>query len=257
MDLVQITILGAAAAASSIITSGTAVGSGIFLLPLLALVFPPKMALGLGAPIMFAGSLVGLKIYWREWDDWRDISLLLFAATCGVALGSFLITMIPNHLFKIGIGVFASCFSLYELFKNVPPLAGFRSRRNAVRGERSVPGKATCGAIGLLGGLATVLAHAGGAVWSTYYVRRRLDKRRFVGTLVLIFTLSNAFKIFAYLRIGILTTETTLTVLAMTPIVILSGMLGSMLNKRVDPIVFRRAVLLFILASGIGLAASA
>ena len=248
-------ILGTAAAASSLITSGTAVGSGIFLLPMLALVFPPKLALGLGGPIMFVANLVGLKIYWGEWDDWRDITLLLITATVGVALGSCLINIIPNYLFKIGIGVFVISFSLYELFKHTPVLNRLRSKMSRSPQRDELPGKTACGTIGFLGGVATVLAHAGGSVWSTYYVRRRLSNRHFVGTLILVFTLSNIFKILAYLQIGILTMEATLIVLAMSPIIILSGMLGNMLNKRVNPELFRKVVLLFIVASGIGLIA--
>lgn len=252
MDLTQMVILGAATAASSIITNGTAVGSGIFLLPVLALVFPAKTALGLGAPIMFVAELVGLRLYWREWDDWRDISLLLAAATLGIVLGSCVISIVPNHLFKIGIGIFVSCVSLYQLIKNSSAWKKFRSRRNSAE-SNTIPGKVACGVIGFLGGVATVLAHAGGAVWSTYYVRKRMDKRTFVATLILVFVLSNIFKMAAYLQIGILTTETTLIVLAMSPIVILSGMFGNFLNKRVNPVLFRTLVLLFILVSGISL----
>ena len=220
---------------------------------MLALVFPPKLALGLGAPIMFAAEMVGLKNYWGEWDDRRDVSLLLVAAIVGIALGSCLINLIPNYLFKIGIGVFVVSFSLYQLFKDLPLFDRLRAQASGSRCGTGLPGKVACGAIGFLGGVATVLAHAGGAVWSTYYIRRKLDKRRFVGTLILIFALSNIFKIFAYLRIDILSMETTLVVLAMSPIVIFSGMFGNMLNKRVNPVLFRRLVLVFILVSGIGL----
>ncbi len=80
-------VLALATAASSLIKNGAAVGSGIFLLPVLALVFPPKIALGLGAPVMLASDLMGIRNYWGEWDDWHEILRIILAASVGIALG--------------------------------------------------------------------------------------------------------------------------------------------------------------------------
>jgi uncharacterized membrane protein YfcA len=104
--------------------------------------------------------------------------------------------------------------------------------------------------IGGLGGLATVLAHAGGMVWSIYYVGRRMEKRRFVATMILLFALSNAIKMGTYMQMGILSLRSTLIVVAMTPVIILSSNLGNRLNRRINPTLFRRIVLLLILVLG-------
>ena len=69
MEVYQLVILAAATSASAVISNGVAIGAGIFLLPVLSLAFPAKVALGSGAPLMFVASLVGIKNYWREWGS--------------------------------------------------------------------------------------------------------------------------------------------------------------------------------------------
>ena len=256
MDNTQILILGLAAVTSAIIKNGTAVGAGIFLLPVLALVFPPKVALGLGAPIMLASDFVGLRNYWREWCDWREIMRLVVAGALGIATGAACINVIPANLFKLGIGLFATGFAAYQLGKD--GIAALRRRRGAAMSAppRVSGGLAAALGIGYMGGLVTVLAHAGGIVWSMYFLSRKLDKRCFVGSLILLLTLSDAIKIVAYTQIGILSPSSLLIILAMSPIVILGSNLGNRLNKMVPLPLFRGVVLVFILVVGARLALS-
>jgi uncharacterized membrane protein YfcA len=64
MEVYQLVILAVATTASAIIANGVAIGAGIFLLPVLSLAFLAKVALGLGAPLMFVSNVVGIKNYW-------------------------------------------------------------------------------------------------------------------------------------------------------------------------------------------------
>jgi uncharacterized protein len=254
MELYQLVILAVATIASAIISNGVAIGAGIFLLPVLSLAFPAKVALGLGAPLMFASNVVGIKNYWGEWGDWRELLRFSAAATLGIVSGSCLINIIPNHLFKIGVGIFAITFSLFQLIKGHSARLGFRPLKAVCRSDTGLQGgKALALAVGFLGGLVTVLCHAGGAVWSTYFMGRNLDKRRLVSTLLLLFAFSNLLKIFTYWGIGILSPQSTLIVLAMSPVIILSSNFGNFLNKKVRPELFRDIVLLVILVAGVSL----
>lgn len=253
MEASQLIVLGVAAVASAIIKNGTAVGAGIFLLPVLALAFPAKMALGLGAPVMLASDIMGLRNYWREWGDWKEITRLVLAGALGIVSGALLINVIPAHLFKLGIGIYAALFAVWQLAKD--SLAAARRRR----GTASPPilcvprGLAAALGIGYLGGVATVLAHAGGVVWSMFFLNRKMDKRCFVGSLILLLTLSDLLKIVTYMQIGILDGSSTLAILAMSPAIVLGSNLGNWLNKKVPPPLFRAVVLLFILAVGLKL----
>jgi hypothetical protein len=254
VDFHQLLILAVATIASAIISNGVAIGAGIFLLPVLSLAFPAKVALGLGAPLMFISNVAGIRNYWGEWGEWRQLLRFFMAATLGIILGSFLINIIPNHLFKIGVGIFAISFSLYHLIKSSWARFRLRPLKAPSLNETSLQGgKILALVVGFLGGVVTVLCHAGGAVWSMYYVGRNLDKRRLVSTLLLLFAFSNLLKIFTYWGIGILSLHSTLIMLAMSPIIIVSSNFGNFLNKKVPPELFRDIVFLVILVAGIGL----
>jgi uncharacterized membrane protein YfcA len=255
MEVYQLLVLAAATIASAIISNGVAIGAGIFLLPVLSLVFPAKVALGLGAPLMLISNVVGVKNYWGEWGEWRELLRFSVAATFGIILGSCLINIIPNHLFKIGVGSFAICFALYQLMKGSSLWLWFHSSLRPKSLNQTSPqgGKVLAVVVGFLGGVVTVLCHAGGAVWSMYYVGRNLDKRCLVSTLLILFTFSNLMKMFTYWEIGILSWQSTLIVLAMSPLIILSSNFGNFLNKRVRPELFRKIVLLIILVAGVSL----
>jgi len=255
VNINEIILLAFAAAASSIIKNGAAIGSGIFLVPVLALVFPPKIALGLGAPIMLASDLVGLWNYRGEWRGHvREVLKLIGAGFFGIVLGAYFIYIIPADLFKKGIGIFAIVFSIYQFFKD----AGYFNQK------KTTTAKSSCEnttwkmwlPIGFLGGIATVLAHAGGMVWSTYFVGKHLEKRVLVSSLILLFTISDFMKVIAYMKLGILTMKSNLIVLCMLPIIVVSSNFGNMLNKKIHPIHFRRVVLLLIIAVGLNLLVS-
>ena len=254
MEVHQLVVLAAATTASAVISNGVAIGAGIFLLPVLSLAFPAKIALGLGAPLMFISNVVGVKNYWGEWGEWRELLRFAIAAAVGIISGSFLINIIPNHLFRIGVGIFAVSFSLFQLIKNSSAWLWFRPLKAASLKETGLRGgKIFAVAVGFLGGGVTVLCNAGGTIWSMYFVGRNLDKRCLVSTLLLLFFFSNFLKIFAYWQIGILSPQSILIVLAMSPLIILSSNLGNFLNKKVRPQMFRKIVLLIIFVAGVSL----
>ena len=250
MEAYQLVILGLAVFTSSVIKNGAAVGSGIFLLPVLALAFPPKLALGLGAPVMFASDILGLCYYWREWGDLRLILRMVVAGALGIALGGVCLTFIPAPVFKTGIGIFAISSALWRLS------APYRSKsKAAVPAALPAPSRhdyLNSIFYGVLGGIATILAHAGGVVWSVYLVGK-LEKRTFVSSLIILFSLSNLIKIGAYIQMDLLTVSATLTVLGFFPLVYAGSALGNWLNRRVNPRHFRTAVLLLILCTGASL----
>lgn len=68
MEYHQILVVAIAVFGSAIIKNSVGVGSGVFLLMFLTMIFPPKVSLGLGAPAMLISDLVGIKNYWNEWE---------------------------------------------------------------------------------------------------------------------------------------------------------------------------------------------
>ncbi len=111
-------IISIAVVGSALIKNGVGVGAGIFLLPFLALVLPPKLALGLGAPAMLLSDIVGVKNYWGAWDL-KELKLLLPSAAVGVLFGCFLIKVMPDSVFKQCVSIFALLFSSLHILKMI------------------------------------------------------------------------------------------------------------------------------------------
>lgn len=114
----EIITISIAVIGSSVIKNGVGVGAGIFLLPVLALVLPPKLAIGLGAPAMLISDIVGVKNYWGAWDR-KELNLLRPSAAVGVLLGCFLIKVMPDSVFKQCVGIFALLLSSLHILKMI------------------------------------------------------------------------------------------------------------------------------------------
>ena len=261
MDIVVVMIAGFI---SAVIKTGVGVGSGIFLLPVLSLVFPAKIALGLGAPIMLVSDLAGLPFYWRQWLPGRELLRLLLAAVPGLVLGILLLPLIPNGVFRVCVGLFGMLYSLSLLWPGFPVAvmlkrvtAGLDSRfgRKARAEGDGSPAPNTFGAwfYGCLGGFSTVLAHAGGLVWSLYLVTAAENRRIFVGTMVLMFSLTNIYKTVAYVWSDIISLETMLTAIPAIPAIVAGSWVGNWLNDRCDTARFRQIVLCMIFAVSLSL----
>jgi uncharacterized membrane protein YfcA len=242
--IVTLAVLG-----SAIIKNGVGIGAGIFLLPFLSLVFPPKLALGLGAPAMLVSDLVGVRNYWREWNG-KELFLLLPPAFLGIIIGALIVKIIPGEIFRLVVGVIAVTFSCYHLAKRA--ISG-RNKTTTPIPAMNDTSKYQTSLFGFFGGIASTVTHAGGMVLSIYLLQKPIDKRQFVGTFVLFFSIVNFLKLFTYTRIGIISIESILLVTLVSPVIIVGGFLGDLLNRKFSQEWFRMIVLAIILIIGIRL----
>jgi uncharacterized membrane protein YfcA len=236
----EICIVALAGFCSSVIKTGVGIGAGIFLLPTLSLAFPAKMALGLGAPLLLASDVIGIRYYWKQWTAPRELVRLIAAATPGLLAGTLLLPVIPADGFRLAVGVFGMTYAVSHLF---PSFAPVRLLKEGLAGvNRRIEG----GQIffyGALGGVATVLAHAGGLVWSLYLTKAVPDRRAFVGTVVLILLVTDIYKTVAYLATGTISASVLMDMLPAIPAVWVGSIIGNRLNKRMNQELFRRLIL--------------
>lgn len=250
MDTTQLVVLCIAAVASAFIKNGVGVGAGIFLLPVLALVFPPKVALGIGTPIMLISDMLGVRNYWGEWGKTPILKHVLAASVVGVLLGGGLVHIIPMEPFRIGIGVFAMGFSACKLLAQLPQLQPWLNSRCKVA---TPDGFLPVYIYGALGGIASVLAHAGGLVWAILLTAKNIDKRQFVCILVVLMVLSNFMKIFLYMQLDILSWEMAKLTIICVPGILLASWFGNYMNKRIQPQLFKNIVMILIFIVGANL----
>lgn len=244
MNYWEVVTLMVAGFCSGIIKTGVGIGAGVFLLPTLSLVFPAKTALGLGAPLMLASDVTGLRFYWRQWTTRDELTRILLAAVPGLLLGVALLPVIPAAGFRMAVGMFGVLYALCRLFPTAPPVRWLGRSFACV--DKHLTGKQVY-FYGSLGGIATVLAHAGGLVWSLYLMTSVKDRRVFVGTLVLLFLVTNIYKTIAYLLVGTISVPELAAVLPAIPAVWAGSLLGDMANKRMNQDFFRKLVLVIIL----------
>lgn len=252
MSYTDIIIIAFAVFGSAVIKNGVGVGAGIFLLPFLALVLPPKVALGLGAPAMLISDIIGVRNYWGEWNK-KELLILMPLAVLGVVLGSYLVQITPDVTFKHGVGIFALTFSSFQIVKSLKSRSFTPGGTKPATSHQGMQSRAYTVLFGFLGGIASTVAHAGGLMMSVYMLQKRANPRIFVGTLVLFFALINLFKIFAYSKIGIITDQVLVLVLALSPVIIIGGLLGNFLNKKVPQELFRLIILTLIFLIGMRL----
>ena len=96
MESYHIIIIAIAVFGSAVIKNSVGIGAGVFLMPFLTLILPPKVALGLGAPAMLISDLVGIKNYWGEWDN-SELACLLPPAIIGVVLGGLIVQDVSDR----------------------------------------------------------------------------------------------------------------------------------------------------------------
>ncbi len=243
MTFMELSTIAIAGFLSAIIKNGVGIGSGIFLLPVLSLVFPAKIALGIGAPIMLGSDIIGLRNYWKEWASTRELLWLLVPAVPGLLLGTWLLPIIPGHAFRMGVGIFGMTYAMGMLFPRSHIVTAFTRLL-----PRPRPGIERYSAVfyGMLGGIATVMCHAGGLVWSLHLLSTQKNRRVFVGTIVLSFAITNIYKTAAYVKIGILDTQTLLIAILSLPAIYIGSWAGNILNKKANHQIFRMSVLVAI-----------
>ena len=243
LSLVQVTATAVLILLAALIKTGFGVGAGIFLSATLCLVIPPKMAIAIGGPVMLLTDIIPVWQFRKEICR-PVLGLLMLGSLGGIVAGGLIINIIPDRWFIRTVGILCGLFAAQQLFRLYLP-AGLQ------RGMPSLmvlPLPRWVGfIIGLLGGIASAISHAGGVIYSIYMMRLEMTKGAFVGTLVAVFFLSDILKIGVYWNMNFLTPQMMEFVAWMIPVVILGGLLGYYIHQRISTARFEKIILVIVL----------
>lgn len=240
-------LAGVAAVLSvGIAKAGFGGGVGVVATPLLLLGAPENMpaatTVAILLPVLCVCDWFSLPYYLRT-CDWRLLAHLLPGAGLGVIAGTLLIGQVSSHALKAGIGLLSVVFVLDQALR--PALLG--------RAAHWPTGWPMGTLFGSLAGFASMLAHAGGPPATIYLLPHLRDRRFFVGTCVVFFTLLNAVKLLPFAALGLF----DLTVLGLSAVlalfVPLGVWLGVQLNRTVKDRPFRIVMFGLLLVTGIQL----
>ena len=240
MDIPDWVFLMAAGWLVGMMRAGFGGGVGVVAAPLLALVMPAKMTLGVITPLVFVTDAISARYYWRRWVT-STVMAIVPGCILGVAGGWFLLDVIPEDVFRRLLGGLACVFALLQ------PI------RERVAATMSSPGRIGGTVIGMMTGLASTVLHSGGVVLMLYLVPQNLPGRRFVATAFLVGVILNVFKLFPYIHLELINSTTLVADLKMLPALGLGALSGILLNQRLSVDWFNRVVLVIVLVVGVRL----
>jgi uncharacterized membrane protein YfcA len=238
MTLIFIVIL-AGAFITGLSKGGLGGALGAIVTPLLALVLPAQVALGLALPLLISGDICALYAHWRGWD--KDIVwAILPASIVRVVIGTLVITSVSSTALQHALGVVAVLYTGYKLWER---WSGKIRAQKLPRWQVHI--------LGSLSGFASAIANAGSPIFTIYLLTLRVVPSVFVGTSVLYFALLNAMKIPTYLSAHILTPESIAAVAWAMPLVPFGVWTGIILDRHIDMRTFENIILVLLALTGI------
>ena len=166
-------------------------GLGALLTPVLALVLPVSMAVGVLLPMLMVGDVFAVYMYWKEWD--LDlVRRMLPAGIVGALAGTFLLSSIPPNGLRVILGIFVLVLVAYKFLSD---------RIQAIRYQ---PRRWHAPAAGFLAGIASGMFNSGGPPFNSYLLFQRLKARPFIATTAIYFALLNLIKVPGFLYTGVL-----------------------------------------------------
>ena len=232
MTITFVAILIVVAFLAGVLKSGFAVGAGIFLTPMLALIMGPKESVALVASMMLFTDIIAIYQYWKQWNA-RDIFYLALPCVIGAVFGALLLHWFSPGMAKRAIGIIGLIYIASELFRFF-----IQKTVKSPTAIRSI-------SIGVIGGITASLANSGSVFISTY-VAGRLSKQMFVGTLVVVFVGINITKVIMFSALGILEGRLWLISLSLLPLIITGGILGKWVNNHINEKQFKQWIFILI-----------
>lgn len=212
---------------------------GTLATPLLALVAPADVAIGILLPILMVGDLFAIAFHWRRWDN-RLVLLLIPGAVVGVTIGTLFITNAPTELLQKGLGVVVLLFAVYKLLEP-------RIMRRLTYIPRNWHGLAA----GTVAGFSSALAHTGGPPITIYLLLQQTTPAVFIATSALFFGILNWIKVPYYAYAGLFDLRLMVQSLWVIPVVAVSVWVGKRLSLRFDPQRFEALIVWLLAISGL------
>lgn len=164
---------------------------GALLTPLLSLILPVSLAVGVLLPMLIVGDAFAIYSYWKEWDGQLVRRMLPFGVV-GALAGTFLLAELSPNLLRIALAIFVLVLVAYKFISD------------RIQHLRYQPQGWHAPAAGALAGLASGLFNNGGPPFNSYLLLQKLPPRVFIATTALFFALLNLLKIPGFLYTGVL-----------------------------------------------------
>jgi uncharacterized protein len=206
-------------------------GLGILVVPLLALIVPPRESSGVMLPMLILGDLIAVA-YYRRSAVWAHLLPLFPCTVAGVVAGYFAM----GHLSNNQVGPLIGIIILALLG------VGWWRRWQGEENETFQYPQVTALLFGFLAGFTTMVANAAGPVMALYLLAMRLPKEEFMGTGAWFFLLVNWLKVPFSVQLHLITLESLKFNLMLVPLIVLGTAGGVYFQKRIPQRAFNATV---------------
>lgn len=222
-------------------------GAGNLTIALYALVFPAHLSVGILLPVLIAADLVAVTVY-RRYPDWKQIRLLLPWALVGIALGSWVLSVLSSEELRRLIGGLLLAMTALHFIRQ-----GLSAKVEEV--DPLAKSRTFAGSTAALGGFATMTANAAGPIAAIYFLVLKLPKLVFIGTMAWYFFIINLIKMPLQMQLDMVTSETLRISWILGCFAALSALSARFLVAHIPQKLFERIVwLLVIVGAGLLLA---
>jgi len=215
---------------------------GSLAVPLFAFLFGAKESTGIVLILLAMSDLMGV-IYYRKQLIWSEVLKLLPMALLGLLLALIIGKFIDDQTFKI---IMASCilFGVFIMF--------WTERVKDSRKEILANGKWYAPIFGFIMGFSTMIGNAAGPALSVYLLSRKMDKFTFVATGAWFIMILNYIKIPLQIFVWHNVTWAGLLLNLMAiPFIVLGGITGIKVVKKLPEQTFKRIIQLLVVVSSI------
>lgn len=223
----------------ALITNAVATGGALFVMPLLALVFPVRQVVVMTTPMLWANALLAWWNYRRAWRVRRALITIPWVLL-GLIGGVHLLKILPHGLLTRLVGSIALLFASYEIWR--------RHRQTQLQGL--APGWGL--PVGLASGIMSALSNIGGTLLSLYVLSPETSPDELVGSIAFLSMLMTSAKFVLYAQgfPHLMTARAILWSLPAIPALWIGGQIGKHLHARIDAARFRTIILAIVIVSG-------
>ena len=215
-------------------------GLGALLTPILALVLPVALAVGVLLPMLMVGDAFALYMYWKEWD-FDLVRRMLPAGVAGALIGTFLLSWLSPDGLRVVLGIFVLLLVTYRLVSD--RITSLRYQPKLWHAPAAV----------FLAGLASGMFNNGGPAFSSYLLLQKLKARPFIATSAIYFALLNLIKVPGFLYTGVLDLPLLFSLWWVFPFIPVGIWVARMTLTRLSPSAFEWVIVVLLVFSSLWL----
>lgn len=209
---------------------------GVLLLHVLifAFLFGARASTGVVLPMLIVGDLLAIGRF-HQHVRWEYLWRTMPPALVGIGVGFFLINWLNDASYAPVLGwIILGLTAMHVLRVQSPSFA-----------DRMPSGHFYAWSLGILAGITTMLANAGGPVMTLYLLAMGLSKMEFTGTIAWFFFVINVIKVPLSAGLGLIAPETLLFNIVLIPAIVIGSFIGRWLLHQISQELFNGLLLTF------------